>query len=294
MINKNFIQEEISSLITLEAITRAYSQIASIRMKNVRNLVLSSRDFLNEISFVFAEVLESYRKEAEALAKKRKGKGITFLAHNGRSVAVFMSANTGLYGDLIVRTFNRFLNEIRNSDSEVVVVGKLGLSMFKKEEPNRAYTFFELDDVSINQSDMASMIKHLVQYEQINVYYPKFKNAILQEPTTFRIAAGEALPGRQKEVARTNYWFEPSVENILIFFETEIFASLIAQSVSESQLAKFASRIISLDVAGEKIRLRNKEMLAAKLVVSHRIANRKQLHSITGMSLWKGGILFER
>ena len=45
------------------------------------------------------------------------------------------------------------------------------------------------------------------------------------------------------------YIFEPSLETIVIFFETEIFSSLLEQVFHESRLAKLASRMVLLDRA---------------------------------------------
>ena len=94
---------------TLQRLTSAYAEISSSRMKKVRGSVLSARDFLESLDEIFQEVRKSYRKEVMQLSKKKKGDNITFLSHNGKTVAVFLSANTGLYGELMQKTFNKFI-----------------------------------------------------------------------------------------------------------------------------------------------------------------------------------------
>lgn len=296
MVTKKQIETEILRLMSLDAVTRGYSQIASIKMKKVRDGVLTSRDFLDEINNIFAEVLDSYRREIIRLSKrlglkkkKSKGDSITFLAHNGRKVAVLLSANSGLYGDLIARTFKLFTESVRASDYEVTIIGLTGLALFQQFEPNRPYTYFDLPDSKLDYVKLANIIKHLVSYEEIVIYYPKFENVVTQEPAVFSISAGTKLQSSSKG-PRREYIFEPTLESILIFFETEIFNSLLEQTVSESQLAKYASRMLSLDRASERIGNRLKEIKIDKLKLSHKISNKKQLHSLSGVTLWSGGV----
>jgi len=285
MLNKKRIEEEIDQANSLQALTYAYEEIASIRMKKSRNLVLTRRDFLSEINEVFHQVRFSYARQAMALAKKRKirqGEKLTFLAHNGKTVAVFLSANTGLYGDIIRRTFNEFLTEVRKGECEVTIVGKYGLSLYLQEESDRPYTFFDLADYQAKTKQVAKIIKHIVAYEKIHVYYGKFMNVINQKPTMYSISADIGSASDIKDKGDL-YLFEPTLENILMFFEREIFASLFEQAVNESELAKFASRVVAMDKAAENLKNYSKQLQTQKLRAAHNLANRKQLNSLSSM-----------
>ena len=185
MIDEKEIVEEINQMKGLQSLVRVYEEIASYRMKKVRDSVLKNRKFQGEINKVFEQVRESYVREARLLAKKRGESGsekITFLAHNGKKVAVLLSANTGLYGNVVHDTFNIFIEEIRKDNLEVTIIGRYGLSMFLAEEPNRPYTYFDLDDSGVATDDLNKIINHIVQYEEIHVYYGEFVNVISQKP----------------------------------------------------------------------------------------------------------------
>jgi F0F1-type ATP synthase gamma subunit len=280
------LKREMEEIRILGILARAYAQIASARMKNIRQSVTSSRDFLLAIDEIFREVRDSYVKKVQALAKKRKTQGgekITFLAHNGKTVAVFLSANTGLYGDIIQQTFDLFLKEVRQGGVEATIVGRLGLALFLDEEPKRPYTYFDLPDWQADEESMVKIIKHLVPYEEIHIYYGKFESVVRQTPEMFNISAQTPLEEGKGEGARIKYLFEPTLEEILIFFETEMFSSLFAQSVKESQLAKFASRVLSLDQAGENVNQSLQKMRLRQLKLAHRQIDRKQLNSLTSI-----------
>jgi len=123
-------------------------------------------------------------------------------------------------------------------------------------------------------------IKHLVQYEEIRIYFGKYQSVVTQKPTTYSISAGTPVSGKTSDQTKIYYIFEPSVEKILMFFETQIFASLFDQSLRESQLAKFASRILAMDRANDNVHKRLDNLGLEKLKITHGLENKKQLNAL--------------
>ena len=283
MIYEKDIKEDIKLLGSLRNLVEIYGEIASVRMKKIRNFVLTNRDFLNAINDIFQAVLASYAAKVAALVKQGKlerGSKVTFLPHNGKTVAVLISANTGFYGELVPISFKHFIDNIRKQDVEVTIIGRLGLSLFREQESKRPYTYFDFPDYGVDEAKLAVITAHLVEYDEIHVYYGKYQSVVTQKPTMFSISAGTKV-SEEVKAPTVAYIFEPTMEKILMFFETEIFASLFDQAVRESQLAKFASRILAMDRAGENIRNSLKEINLVKLRLTHRMVNRKQLNSLS-------------
>ncbi len=297
MVNKKALTREIAELSVLQTLSRAYAEIASVRMKKTRSGVLLNRNFLDSISKIFQEVLNSYREEIQTLAKKRNfslpfgkhstKKDITFLAHNGKTVAVFLSANVGLYGDIVGKTFEVFARDVAKGEVEATVIGRLGLAMFRQSFPSLNYTYFDFPDNEVRGDLLGEIMRHLVQYEEIHVYYGKFQSVITQNPSVSKISAKVInLEGSgEVDVTAKKYLFEPSLEKILMFFEGEIFTSLMDQVIRESQLAKFASRITAMTKAGENINRNLKKMEIEKLKLTHGIANKKQVNMLAAIYL---------
>lgn len=278
------IDEDISQLRGLQIIAESYEEIASSRMKKSRGTVLSKRDFISDIENVFDQVKNAYARKIIELAKTKNGnKGaITFISHNGKNVAVFLSANTGLYGDIINKTFDMFIKEVREEGSEVTIVGRHGLSLFLQEMPSTPYTFFDLPDYGSKSSELEKIVEHIVQYEAIHVYYGKFMNVANQKPEMYSISANLNYKDAQKENKKL-YLFEPSLEKILVFFEKEIFASLFEQTVSESDLSKSASRMIAMDKASSNVKRYLTELKNEKMKAHHRQFNKKQLNFLASI-----------
>lgn len=279
------IDEEIKQVESLHELTQVYGEIASSRMKKIRGYVLRNREFLDSIKSIFEDTLAAYAQKLSKLVvegKLKKGGNVTFLAHNGKRVSVLISANTGFFGGIVKETFDEFLKDVRTGDSEATIIGKVGRGMFLEAEPGRPYIFFDLPDFGIDSTKLSEVIKHLVAYSEIKVYYGKFQSVVTQKPDSQVISAG--TPVTDNIVApKTMYLFEPSVEDILMFFETQIFASIFDQSLRESQLAKFASRILAMDSASQNISKRISELNLKKLSFSHKVANEKQLNSLSSV-----------
>ncbi|MBP9700567.1 F0F1 ATP synthase subunit gamma [Candidatus Woesebacteria bacterium] len=290
MTNSREIQAIIDELQLLQTVTQAYGEIASLRMKNTRQNVLSNRAFLEELRDVFEDVRISYVEEVYRLAHRKRGNGkeeVTFLGHNGKSVAVLLSANSGLYGDIVRKTFDAFLTEVRASDAEVTIIGQQGLSYFEAVEPKRPHTYFELPDNGFTTESGSKIIKHIVKYKEIHLFYGKFQNVLIQKPERTMISSQIDIDALQIK-DRTKYLFEPSLDSILKFFETEMFASLFEQVVRESQLAKFASRILAMDQASENIKVERRKLMWQKLAAQHRLSDRKQLNTLPAILMTTG------
>lgn len=286
MAYKKDLENEIKQVTSLKELTEVFGEIASSRMRKIRGYVLRNREFLQSIDSIFKDTLAAYAQKLNALVKEGKmkeGGRVTFLAHNGKTVSVLISANTGFYGSVVKETFKKFIDDVRKQDVEVTLIGKVGRSLFLASEPNKPYVYFDLPDYGVNPTKLGEVIKHLVQYEEIRVYYGKFETLVTQKPDIQLISAGTSVGKDMKGKVETAYLFEPSVEDILMFFEAQIFTSIFDQSLRESQLAKFASRILAMDRAAQNINSRVKSLELKKLTLSHKRANMKQLNSLSSV-----------
>jgi len=281
MIYKKQIEQEIKELTGLMDLVQIYGEVASTRMKKIRDSVLKNRNFLNSIHDIFKDALVAYAQKVSQTKRGhlKSGQHVTLLAHNGKTVAVYISANTGFYGDVVQKTFNAFLNDIKNTNVETTIIGKVGLSLFTGAQPNRPYTYFSLPDFGVSREGLAEVIKHLVKYEEMWIYYGQYYSVVTQKPDKVVISAGATI-GDSNTKPKEMFLFEPSIEKILMFFETEIFTSLFDQAIRESQLAKFASRIMAMDEANENIKKRLAETKLFKMRTLHGNANRKQLNTL--------------
>jgi len=274
MTTSKVVISEIEYLLSFKTIMETYEEIAATRMQRIRSSVLQSRDFLFEINTIFQQVKSSYRI---------KGQG-RFLNNNGKTLFIFVSANTGLYGDIIRRTFELFVQHLKKERADVAIIGRLGLKLFQEEFGKKPFSYFDLSDNKIDIEDLKKIVLYLIQYEKVLVFYEQFQNIISYQPIITSIA-GDTSPWEPK-VSETKYFFEPSLEKVMAFFEKEIFASIFDQTIYESQLAKFSSRMVSLDRATENTQSQLKQAMFAKERIRHQAINKEQNQRLASMSLW--------
>jgi len=288
MITRKELTRETEFLTTLRTILETYEEIAATRMSRIRSSVLGSRDFLLEVNAIFQQVKISYKAQIELLMKSKKIKDpskLTFIKRNGKTLYVFISANTGLYGDIIRKTYDAFIQNLAKEPGDVAILGRLGAETFNAEKIKAPLTYFEFPDDKIDNAIVQKIVEHIIQYEKILVYYEQFNNVISQSPIVTNIS-GDPLSW-EKGGPQVKYFFEPSLEKIMEFFEKEIFASIFQQTIFESELAKFAARMVSLDFASGNTKSRLKQVILAKNRIKHQEDNKKQLEKFTSMRLWK-------
>ncbi len=285
MNSKRSLQIEMEGLTGLRSLVETYEEIAAQRMQKVREEVLIARQFLDGLAGVFGEVRAAQKTEARLPAGKPA------LPNNGRTIAVFISANAGLYGDIVERTLNKFLDYVTESGSEAVVVGKLGVKLVQQRRPQLLYNYFDLSDDAIEVKGLAMIMRYLLQFEKIVVFYGKFRSLLNQEVMADPVSGDQlykGLEGQSDKGAekKLEYLFEPELPRVLQFFESQILTTIFEQTVHESQLAKFASRLLSLDRAVDNVQKRMGQVRFLGQRLSHRLKAKDQLGLMAGVSLW--------
>lgn len=289
MITKQKIIEDIQILGGIRELVEVYEEIAASRMKKIRDSVLHSRDFLSGINSIYKEVQSTYQNQLISIMKKKKIKDrskLSIIKKNDKAISVFIGANTGLYGDIIKKTFYLFLEGVKKENSDIMVIGRLAKNLVEDANLGKKYTYFDFPDSHVDQEILKKISDFLVEYERVTVYFGQFQNVATQFPNQSVISDSD-VKQEETEKAVFKSFFEPSLEEIIVFFESEIFTSIFEQTMHESQLAKFASRMITLDKSIENIRSEIKKVELQKRIISHRSMNRKQIEQLSGISLWR-------
>lgn len=286
MLNNKEISEEIQRLSTFNILVETYEEIAATRMRRIRASVLRSRDFITELGGIFTELKANYKHQVEELIKHKKQpkSGPTFRKHNGKTLVILLSANTGLYGAILQTTVNAFLQYVNAHPCDIAIIGRYGKTAFENLNPGKQFLYFDLPDQSFSTEDTRNILASILVYSNIYVFHGKFVSIVRQEPEMAAISA-EQVTGDGMNPSTVRYVFEPSLEEILVFFEEQILASVFEQSIHESELAKFASRMVTLDQATENIKQRVKQVELMKRLIRHRTLNKKQQDSLNAIML---------
>jgi F0F1-type ATP synthase gamma subunit len=264
-----------------------YQEVAAMRMRKIKKRVLQNRQYLDGIADLYKRVYVSYESASE---HKKNSSGTPSLEKSG-SVAVLLSANTGLYGAIVNDTVSRYLKEVLETGNELVVLGKLGKDALTLRAPSQTYTYFDFPDSGVDTSILSEVLKYLVKFENIVVYHGLFKTVLAQVPRETFLTGDvkefqNSLEHSDISSARTRVILEPDRGTLMSFFETQLLGSLFEHITYESSLSKFASRMVSLEDAIGNI---DKKISDQKFLLTkerHKLSNRRQQDVLSSISLW--------
>lgn len=291
MAQRKIIYEELEALNSLKDLAESYEEIAVVRMQKIRDSVLKTRDFLADISDVFVDLKSSYNREVKDLMEKIKtgDQGIIPALHKiNKSLYVYLSSNGGLYGAVTQKTYKLFMQELAKTDknkTDIVVIGNAGRIMFEGSGSGRPFEYFEIPDTSIELTHIKTLMKKFLQYEKVTVFYGKFGNVVRQSPIETSITGEDIFETETlTQIPREDrFIFEPTLQKIFHFFETQIMANLFSQTLLENQLARHASRVNAMEEALGHIEDETKKLNAEKIRERHLSDNKKQLETISGV-----------
>jgi F0F1-type ATP synthase gamma subunit len=293
MQDKNKINQQIDLIGTLKMLVESYEEISVLRMQRVKSSVLLTREFLDSLSQVFADVKANYRHEFKKMIEKKKNQNkfsFSTIQKNGKTVSVFLSSNSKFYGDIVQKVFQEFLADIEKSSSDIVIVGRVGRELFSQSGVKKDYQYYDLSDQEVKTDDLKNLVMYLIKYEFVHVYHGKFNNMVTQLAAMSNISGEQTVEEDQKEVENP-FFFEPSLDKILNFFETQVFTSLFKQTINESELSRLASRIKAMEEAFGNIDKTEGELGMAMRKANKNTQNKKQIDSLVGiyyMNMKKG------
>lgn len=289
---------QIGDLTGIKDIVGTSEEIASMKMREIRNKVLLSRDMNDELTEIYREVTISYKNQILQLMQEKKGTKamnqindltMALKVGNGKLACVYLSANSGLFSNILEKTYHEFASYLeQHKDAVPIIIGEFGRRLFTNDYPNRQFLFYPFAENEASEDVLKKITQDLAAYSNVIIFYARFETMAQQTTTVLDVSGDKLTTTTQGKIQTTvHYLFEPSLEKIIIFFESEIFFGIIQQTVTESELARYASRITTLDMARENINQRLKAVDLEKRFAIHRIQNKKQTEALTGISLWK-------
>jgi F0F1-type ATP synthase gamma subunit len=259
------INNELSFFDTVKTVLCAYQEVALMKMQESRDSVVVSRQYLEELGYVYFEVKFSYKKELQKMRSKDKNSSRVM-----KKAVVLLTPNEKLSGTVTYDVFRAFLDYVRNNgDAEVIIVGNIGQALISRIENAPSYQFFELLYGETFEEDVVNLAYLLKEYDDVVVFHGRFESLVSQRAATMPLS-GDAPPevlrldaARLHGMRKTNFLFEPRINDIVAFFDSQVKAALLRQSVHESRLAQFASRARAMDEALGHVQTQEK-ILGAK------------------------------
>jgi F0F1-type ATP synthase gamma subunit len=293
------IKNEIEVYKTFGEFTETHEAIAAFRIQKLRASVIQNRVFLTEVSDIYSLVKSFYMSDTEAQKQKSKqtkkskllgvfrpgsvkigSHGASFLKKNGKNLSILLTSNTGFYGGILKNLFDDYIEYVSTNPSDIAIVGKAGRDFYAeavkegKIKPSNEHRFFGLDDEHPTDDEFNKIIGFARNYEAIVVHYVQFFSVLTQIPYYSNIAGEVGMIGEADK--NQQYVFEPSYEDILMFFETQILEAIFRQKVFEHQLARYGGKLVAMDDAVTSSKEEVKKLERQKVRAKKQMMNKKQ------------------
>ena len=254
MSNITTLKQNISESDSLKLVIDALGEVATMKLKATRKSIQQNTVFFDEIGAVYRAV--------QIMAEKRR-----LLLHeaspkNGRNISLLITSNAAFHGGLDSELTSYFIQAVGKYSTDIVVIGRSGEKYLRALGFTHPYQTIIFDGDFPKTQEILDLTSNIKDYSKILVYHSKFVTVLDQQVEVSDLSA--TAEGDNKDAPQINYLIEPELPKMLSFFEGQILSSLLESVFLESELAKTAARMVSMDTAGlhaEKILDQEKQVL---------------------------------
>lgn len=241
-----YVQREVDQIRTIKDMTSVFEAIASIHIAQIKDKVMSSTAFFNELWHIYSQL----RLGDKDFVEHRKPK-IT-----NRQALVIVTSDGGLIGDIDERIVEAMLNHPNHEKADIFVIGSHGSALLNRRGI-KPIKVFPLPDADHN-IEVTPMTKIINEYHSATVYYQTYISLLRQEVARIELFSAVAALGKTKNekfnevISSRDYIFEPSLNEIITYMETVMLDIALGQIILESKLAQYASRFNAMNQAKNK------------------------------------------
>lgn len=263
---------------SMKMVAQAYTEIAAMKLQKIRSGIEKNRTFFQEVLAVYRVVKVAALKSSVAEASKTKG-----------TLSLLLTSNKRFYGDLENRLVEFFIENTSKFPTDRVVLGTTAKEYLKSTNFTLPYQVVIPKDDLPPMEEMAQIARILTDYQQILVYYPRMQSVLVQHPHVVDLLQHPPEHYLESKEHTFNYIFEPEIQMMMSFFNGQITLLLLEQTFLESELARTAARLISMDraqVNADEIIQTQKRFLAW---AERSLDNAKLLDTYAGSITWRKG-----
>jgi len=246
----NEIAREEAAMATLVSLTSAFEGIASMRIAQVKNQVLQSNKFFNELWSIYRQlrVDNSFRFGREATDQQQQ-------QLIEKELYVIITAEGGFSGDIDQKLVQLMLQTYDKDANDIVVIGHHGAVQLAQQGISyQKYFKLPSKDSNINA---APIIRQVQQYRSTKLFYQEYVSLMVQDVKRLDLSSivkDRVEDGQQAEdiISEANYIFEPSTFAVVAHLERSMMQIAISQLILDSKLAQYASRFRAMSASHKR------------------------------------------
>jgi ATP synthase F1 gamma subunit len=243
----NELAKEEASMATLVELTSVFEGIASMRIAQIKNQVLQSTKFFNELWEIYSQL------RVDSLFSFGREKGQSHVID--KELFVIITAEGGFSGDIDQKLLQLMLKEYNAEKNEIIVIGHHGaVQLAQRGITFKKYFKLPTKDQNINVSPI---IKEVQQYRSTKMFYQEYVSLMNQEVKRIELltAVRERVSSSDRPedvISEATYIFEPSAYAVAAHLERSMMQIAISQLILNSKLAQYASRFRAMSASHQR------------------------------------------
>ncbi len=239
------LQKDYERIGTIQDLTTVFEAIASIHIAQIKDKVVSSTAFFNELWSMYTQLRVGDKEHV-----RRTKPEIT-----DRQAVVAITSDGGLIGDIDEKIIAAMLKYEDREHADLYVVGAHGSTLLHQKgvTPQKVFPLPNVEE-HVQVSPITDLLN---KYSRATVYYQTYVSLLRQEVSRIDLfsavsALGQASKADEEVISSLDYVFEPSLPEIIEYMESVMVQIALGQVMLESKLAQYASRFNAMTAAKTK------------------------------------------
>jgi ATP synthase F1 gamma subunit len=242
------LEHEEKAMATLVELTSVFEGIASMRISQIKNQVLQSTKFFNELWAIYSQLrvdsLFSFGRDTSSVAVIDK------------ELFVIITAEGGFSGDIDQKLVQLMLQTFDAEKNDIIVIGHHGaMQLAQRGIPYKKYFKLPNKDQNINVNPI---IREVQQYRSTKMYYQEYVSLMVQDVKRIELSSAVRERGAAQDeapddvISEDTYIFEPSTYAVAAHLERSMMQIAISQLILSSKLAQYASRFRAMSASHQR------------------------------------------
>lgn len=237
MKSPNDIAKEETAMATLVELTSAFEGIASMRIAQIKNQVLQSTKFFDELWAIYSQL----RVDSLFNFGRSKTEGTVI----PKELYIIITAEGGFSGDIDQKLVHLMLETYDAEKNDIIVIGHHGaMQLAQRGVTYKKYFKLPNKDQNIN---VTPIIREVEQYASTKMFYQEYVSLMVQDVKRIELSRAVREKGSVSErpedvISEDTYIFEPSTYAVAAHLERSMMQIAVSQLILNSKLAQYASR----------------------------------------------------
>lgn len=247
MKHPNDIAREEMSMATLVELTSVFEGIASMRIAQIKNQVLQSTKFFEELWKIYSQL------RVDSLFSFGRDRANVKIID--KELYIIITAEGGFSGDIDQKLLQLMLTTYDKDKNEILVIGHHGaMQLAQRSIAYKKYFKLPTKDTNIN---VMPIIREVQQYRSTKVFYQEYVSLMVQDVKRIELSSavkerGDVSEKAEDLISEDTYIFEPSTYAVAAHLERSMMQIAVSQVILESKLAQYASRFRAMSASHQR------------------------------------------